>query len=32
MAEHGGFKLSDSSLEDKLEFKNIIRGKKEKKN
>ena len=28
MAETGGFKLSDLSLEDKLEYKNLVRGKK----
>ena len=29
MAETGGFKLSDCSLEDKLEYKNLIRGKRQ---
>jgi lysophosphatidylcholine acyltransferase/lyso-PAF acetyltransferase len=28
MAETGGFKLSDCTIEDKLEYKNILRGKK----
>ena len=27
MAETGGFKLSELSLEDKLEYKNLVRGK-----
>lgn len=29
MAEAGGFKLSDLSLEDKLDYKNLVRGKKD---
>jgi hypothetical protein len=31
MAEAGGFKLSDLTLEDKLEYKNICKPKKAKK-